>query len=240
MCCLVSSPPARPSLPLRPPARLPLRHKVLRISGYLPLAGGREAVVPRCCTPRSVDRSRRSRKITLEENTGREVAGEIAFPENKRRVPLLALLLHPHLVCENTVKENRTVSRSQEYFQGEKKRSSPSSLLLLPLSSCCCSKPLCVCVCCWRPWFSSLPPPLLPSAAELPFKVGEKRQWRFDVGPRSLPREVRWNRCSSPSSSSLFFWGASPSPYSPLLARTVEVVVVPRTITCAVGTWMAE
>ncbi len=38
----------------------------------------------------------------------------------------------------------------------------------------------------------------------------------------------------------LFFWGASPSSYSPLLARTVEVVVVPRTITCAVGTWMAE
>ncbi len=137
----------RPSVPSPSPARLPLRHKVLRISGYLPLAGGREAVVPRCCTPRSVDRSRRSRKITLEENTGREVAGEIAFPENKRRVPLLALLLHPHLVCENTVKENRTVSRSQEYFQGEKKRSSPSSLLLLPLSSCCCSKPLCVCVC---------------------------------------------------------------------------------------------
>lgn len=159
MCCLVSSPPARPSLPLRPPARLPLRHKVLRISGYLPLAGGREAVVPRCCTPRSVDRSRRSRKITLEENTGREVAGEIAFPENKRRVPLLALLLHPHLVCENTVKENRTVSRSQEYFQGEKKRSSPSSLLLLPLSSCCCSKPLCVCVCVLLAALVLLPPP---------------------------------------------------------------------------------
>ena len=240
MCCLVSSPPARPSLPLRPPARLPLRHKVLRISGYLPLAGGREAVVPRCCTPRSVDRSRRSRKITLEENTGREVAGEIAFPENKRRVPLLALLLHPHLVCENTVKENRTVSRSQEYFQGEKKKklsffSSPSSPFFLLLLKA----PLCVCV-----LLAALvllpPPPLLPSAAELPFKVGEKRQWRFDVGPRSLPREVRWNRCSSPSSSSLFFWGASPSPYSPLLARTVEVVVVPRTITCAVGTWMAE